>query len=228
MSYRKFLQAVMLGNTSRQRTAEILANLHWQLSSEECVSAAQEFGGTPLQVLTSVLADADDDGSGTAPRAAFRDALAMAFESLAIPGLEEGDLRRVMDKFSPSPDEDEGGVADDRVNWNEFTKVLRADAGSPSKKGGGGRPLEARVKEAMQATNVDAVMLRDQFLPTYGEGEETTCIEFSEVEQVTGERRSGERSSGARSSGERSSGERSEAPRVVTRVITRVCFSYSI
>ncbi|GMI35931.1 hypothetical protein TeGR_g8823 [Tetraparma gracilis] len=188
MSYRKFLQAVMLGNTSRQRTAEILANLHWQLSSEECVSAAQEFGGTPLQVLTSVLADADDDGSGTAPRAAFRDALAMAFESLAIPGLEEGDLRRVMDKFSPSPDEDEGGVADDRVNWNEFTKVLRADAGSPSKKGGGGRPLEARVKEAMQATNVDAVMLRDQFLPTYGEGEETTCIEFSEVEQVTGER----------------------------------------
>ena len=133
--------------------------------------------------MTTLLADCDDDGSGTAPRSAFRDALTSAFTRLNIPGLEESDLRRVMDRFtSATADELDGG--EERVNWNEFTKVLRADVGSPSRARGGEKPLEHRVKEAMQAMNIDAVMLRDQFLPTFAEGEPTTFIEFSEVEQV--------------------------------------------
>lgn len=105
-----------------------------------------------------------------------------ALASLAVlQGLEEGDLRRLMDRFQ-TPDE--------RVSYLDFVKVLRSDVGSPKKfsssaqESHGYAPLASRVRDAMGSRNMDSAMLREHFLPGDIMGPHETVIPFSELETV--------------------------------------------
>jgi hypothetical protein len=66
MSYRKFLKAVMLGQTkaSNQRVAGVIEKLHWQLS--DCEFEDVDF--SHIQIIATYFGASDDDGGGVIPR----------------------------------------------------------------------------------------------------------------------------------------------------------------
>ena len=185
MSYKKFLKAVMLGNSSKERVSSIIADIQWQLSN--CDDGDEDSHGDALRVITNCLAEGDEDGSGTIGRSSFRDSLQTAFLKVGMRGIEEGDLRRLMDRFERDGND---------VSYVDFVKVLRSDVCVSPKKGplsplGGAAgssfalsPLSVRVTERLAAQNMDAIMLREAFLPRDVMGPTETIITFSEVETV--------------------------------------------
>ena len=182
MSYRKFLRAVMLGQSAalQKRTAAILEKLQWQIAS----SAGAGGDYDPSDVFETYLAGGDDDGVGSLDRNEFRSCFTAACATLQVRGMEESDLRRVMDRYDRDGDE--------RVCYVDFVKALRfaSSAGnneqsrSPSRNSSSDAPLRDRVRERVAANNLDAFMLRENFLPRDVMGPGETCITFSEVETV--------------------------------------------
>jgi len=135
---------------------------------------------SPIEVLTFLLGEGDDDGRGTVERSVFRDYFQVACDKMGVKGLEEGELRRLMDRFQ-TPDE--------RVSYLDFVKVLRSDIGSPKKfsaapTSNSYAPLVSRVKETMAAKNMGPMMLKEHFLPGDIMGPHETSIPFSELETV--------------------------------------------
>ena len=53
---------------------------------------------SPIDVLTFLLGEGDEDGRGTVERKEFREYFIVACDKMNVKGLEEGDLRRLMDR----------------------------------------------------------------------------------------------------------------------------------
>ena len=154
MSYRKFLKAVMLGNGGKERIAEIIGNLQWQISSAEA-EMGDDSPYSPTQLLASLMSESDADGSGTISRASFRSALDRVFSTLNLQPIEEGEIRRLMDHF------DRGG----QPSYVDFIKVLKSEAGSPKKYGSAhpsdSAPLFTRLQNAMMGRRLDSLMVKE-------------------------------------------------------------------